>query len=255
MRSSKLVPVIWHLVLIGFLSWLVYRWEFFNYSTTHDPLVAMFGNSESITILATVVVGLDIVFMSHTVLRAFVWKTELESVMNALFNDKVASGMLSTWGLATFLDTFLTWFFMSGRQELTGIVDSIPDVVVGYIWVFPIVIAFLSWVAQAALIVTIARSVQELIVLMGFNNYNYVPKPVFQKPQQQSQQKYQPQHRPQHNNQPRPVPVQHVPHDNGNIKPKPIPRDQNQGWHNVSVHRPEPTYHPAISEEPLDFTE
>src|SRR3990167_869764 len=208
--------ILWHTVLIFVGFYLLYNWELFNYATTHDPLVTMFGLTDAISTLAMVIVGVDIMFMSHSVLRAFVWKSEFESVIDSFFEDRVATGMLATWGATTFVDTFFTWFYLTGQMEITGIAAKIPNSIIEYMFMLQIVGSVVSWIAQAALIITIARSIQTLVLLASTSAIRQ-SRPQFQ----QQQQKSQPQ-------------VQHVAHNQHQTqsKPKPIPR-------------PEPSYHPV----------
>lgn len=156
--------ILWHIVLLLGSLLLMVIWEQFNFTTTHLPLIAMFGNSEAVTILATVVVGVDVLFLAHIMIRAFVARSERETIYEALRNDPITRAIGMGWSIVTALDVFLTWFFMASEMEFTiGTNVQAPSAVVEFIPLFPIIIAVLTWLTQAALVVTIGRVIQRVV--------------------------------------------------------------------------------------------
>lgn len=246
--KEKAVAVLWHTCVIISCVVLLYKWErYFNYPTTHEPAQLLWGDNPITLIFAQAIVGVDIIFLAHTVLRAFVWKQNGETFLDAYLNDKVATGMSAAWGVATTVDLFFTWFWFQGQQQIIGTSARIPNNI--FEWnlfgfsaydIIPVAGSILSWIAQAAIILAIARSIEHMGTIMNDNSYagyggNFRPNRQSQQQRpnvqvfhnahnQQKQEKYQPQHRPNQNNQTKPKPI-----------PRPEPSYQPIGWKSVDM--------------------
>ncbi len=132
---------------------LVYQWERFNYMTTHSPLVGMFGQDEIVTILAQVIVGVDILFLLYTIISVLIGRSRGDSIAQAIVDDPLFRAIGLVWVLTTATDVFLTWFYFAAKMELEVGADIMaPAAVVEYLTAAPMVVAVLSWLAQAALV-------------------------------------------------------------------------------------------------------
>jgi hypothetical protein len=156
--------IFWNIVFLISSFLLLVGWENFNYITTYRPLAAMFGASNEMVVLSSVVVGIDILFLANVMVRAFVSKSMDENIFEALRNDPITRATAFGWGLVTALDVFLTWFFMASEMEFSiGKDIQVPSAVVGVVPMFPLIIAVVTWLAQAVLVVAAGRAIQKVV--------------------------------------------------------------------------------------------
>lgn len=153
----------WLSVVILICLGSVVAWELVNWATTYEPLVTLMGKSVYITILSLIFIAVDAVFLIQIILKSFVLKNKNQSAFDAFWNDPVSRGIAGGWVLVTLFDTVLTWFWFAQKMEMSvGTSVQAPALIRPYLMAFPFILAILSWVLQGALIVTAARSLQQL---------------------------------------------------------------------------------------------